>query len=516
MGTEMKKINSSNILKKINIIIGVYLILITLLVRSAFFFKDIINWDESTFILMGQSIIDGNLPYTELWDLKPPGVFFIFALFITLFGKSIVSIRLGGALCVILTSFCTYYIGKNLSNNRVGILAATLCTFMVSALPAGQATMTEHLAIVPLVGALTILVIKKKTLFMLFLTGILMGIATMIRLNLAYVTFIIGFCLLFVENPLLFPYNSIKRGFVYSIGVFFVIGLFYLPYLITGYQQIWWDSVVIAPLSYADSQHSMINAFRLHLRYIWSNISDIRKITFGISILLWIGGLAGIIFNFKQWKNNSKEKKEKLLWIILFLISTLISILKGGATHSHYLIQLVPFMSLMAAVFLDSIIVGQWIITSIIVMALVISMKPSIGQYKYAISRILGGESLIYGATYEIADYLTQENAINEPVYMMTDHLVYWHINAKPMRQSVTHPSNIGKEYLLKVLLDQDTSTEIELNNILTQKPKFIIKNKSVWYLSRKNDANLLLETTLNNNYQLVKEIQGRQIYRRI
>jgi len=46
------------------------------------FFPAVIDWDESTFILMGQSIIDGHLPYVKLWDLKPPGAFAFYAFFI--------------------------------------------------------------------------------------------------------------------------------------------------------------------------------------------------------------------------------------------------------------------------------------------------------------------------------------------------------------------------------------------------------------------------------------------------
>ena len=111
---------------KFDFFVAAYLLLLTIIIRFPFFFQDVINWDESTFILMGQSVLDGHLPYTELWDVKPPGAFLIYALFIALFGKSIVSIRIGGTLCVALISFFTYLIGNSLWKSRVGILGATL------------------------------------------------------------------------------------------------------------------------------------------------------------------------------------------------------------------------------------------------------------------------------------------------------------------------------------------------------------------------------------------------------
>ena len=70
------------------------------LIRFPFFFRDYVDRDESTFILMAQSLVDGHLPYTQLWDLKPPLLFLIFALPIWVFGKSMVAIRLMGLLAV--------------------------------------------------------------------------------------------------------------------------------------------------------------------------------------------------------------------------------------------------------------------------------------------------------------------------------------------------------------------------------------------------------------------------------
>ncbi|MFW6315997.1 MAG: hypothetical protein ACOC1Z_02715 [Cyanobacteriota bacterium] len=32
--------------------------------RLAFSFRGVYNWDESTYILMGQSVLEGNLPYS--------------------------------------------------------------------------------------------------------------------------------------------------------------------------------------------------------------------------------------------------------------------------------------------------------------------------------------------------------------------------------------------------------------------------------------------------------------------
>jgi hypothetical protein len=41
--------------------------------------REVINWDESTFMLMAQDILRGHLPYLAQYDNKPPGIFFALA-----------------------------------------------------------------------------------------------------------------------------------------------------------------------------------------------------------------------------------------------------------------------------------------------------------------------------------------------------------------------------------------------------------------------------------------------------
>src|SRR5205809_700443 len=44
------------------------LCVLALLIRLPWFFVDVIDIDEGAFVLMGRSLADGRLPYTEVWD----------------------------------------------------------------------------------------------------------------------------------------------------------------------------------------------------------------------------------------------------------------------------------------------------------------------------------------------------------------------------------------------------------------------------------------------------------------
>src|SRR5690242_3124333 len=101
----------------------IFLFLTTFFIRFPFFFRDYIDKDESTFILMGQSIADGFLPYDRLWDLKPPLLFYFFALIEKVFPHSFAAIRFFGVIIIFLSALLLMKIAKQV-NLRNGFLMA--------------------------------------------------------------------------------------------------------------------------------------------------------------------------------------------------------------------------------------------------------------------------------------------------------------------------------------------------------------------------------------------------------
>jgi Dolichyl-phosphate-mannose-protein mannosyltransferase len=50
--------------------------------------------DQSIYALVGDGILHGKMPYRDLWDFKPPGIFLVYALAQGLFGHSMLSVRI--------------------------------------------------------------------------------------------------------------------------------------------------------------------------------------------------------------------------------------------------------------------------------------------------------------------------------------------------------------------------------------------------------------------------------------
>lgn len=83
--------------------------------------------DQGEFATIASGILDGKTPYTELWNPKPPAVFYVYALFIGLFGPTAAALRfidilLGPAVMALLFGLG----GRITASWRVGYFAALL------------------------------------------------------------------------------------------------------------------------------------------------------------------------------------------------------------------------------------------------------------------------------------------------------------------------------------------------------------------------------------------------------
>lgn len=83
--------------------------------------------DHGIFAVLGEGILQGKLPYRDLWDFKPPGIFLTFALAQAVFGAHMASIRILEVLCLALSGWFLVLLGRRyFADARAGLMAATL------------------------------------------------------------------------------------------------------------------------------------------------------------------------------------------------------------------------------------------------------------------------------------------------------------------------------------------------------------------------------------------------------
>jgi 4-amino-4-deoxy-L-arabinose transferase-like glycosyltransferase len=478
------------------------LLFLCVLIRLPFYFPSVIDWDESTFILMGQNILDGHLPYTQLWENKPPLAFVFFALAL-LFGKSIITVRIAGTVAVLASAYLTYRVGRNIWGQQTGVLAAILSIAFISLAHSGQATMTEIIVLVPIMGAVVVL-LRGVTGSTCFWAGFLLSVAALTRLNLAYLAAAVGILIAYWSSsgawrPLL------RRTALYVLGGFLPLVIVALPYVIGGYQELFINSVFIAPLRYTNAFGSFATGVVFLIR---------RSFSFA-NIVLGTSFLGGLVYIAKNWSNYEPERKYGSLLIAIFLIGVGCSIVFTGAAHPHYLIQLVPFLSLVAASLFGWLLHCRY--KSVLWVCLLIGFvqlaKPIIDEYVIIGKKLVTNRPLLSDEGYQIASYVSANNPLDEPIYMMTYHIVYWLVGIPPISKSVSHPSTIRREYLLKAILGPQASSRGEMIALLQKRPLYIVKNRETLYLT--GEAAKILEDRLSKEYVLVKVINQAYIYRR-
>ncbi len=491
----------------------VFLILaaVTLLVRLPFFFPDVIDPDESTYILMGQDVVDGNLPYVKLWAFMPPLSIYCFATMIITFGKTIPGIRLGGALFMLLAAWFVYLSGEKLKNSRTGLIAALLLILYSTISLSGGGTTSETLAIAPLTGALLLLLKEKFRTRDFFFAGLLVSCACLIRLNLIYLAML---SVPFVLCGRLIRTNTstLKSAAAYAAGGIAPVAFFFLPYLSTGNSELFITTLYRAPLSYSVSQLGTSQAVFTYLgRFI-----DFKYLSQNVFLAGFF--LCGLAYAALSWRNFSEAIRSRLPIILFFLAATGLSILRTGQAYEHYLVQVFPFIALIAALFLDFLLSFRAGIVIALASStlLIFPAWAVVDAYRPVAPRAMAGERLTYGPAYELHEFLKNENPDNAPVYFMAGHIVHWFQNTKPIAAITTHPSNIGREYLVKAFHGPSATVESELAEILAKEPAFIVKPVNVRYLKPHPAALELLAGKLFTDYELVRIIDDLMIYRHL
>jgi 4-amino-4-deoxy-L-arabinose transferase-like glycosyltransferase len=488
---------------------------------------------------MGQGIIDGYLPYVKIWDAKPPLAFATFAGLLLLVGKNLVALRLVGALCVILTSYLVYRAGYLITKNKVpACIAALVSTTMISLFMPN--VLTEILCVVPLSTGLVLLFHDDIGPARAFLVGTLLGFAVMIRTNLGVVALMAGAFIIFSPSPS-HSYRLLARalttGLAYAVGVSLVICATAVPYLVAGRLQLWFDSVVRAGLELSSEgfySRSLENVFDLvragfgiHPSGTVDRFAEIlqrssESVSYWVLLLgavLWIGGLIGMARCYVGWRQFSSPLRNGVVATSVFLSGATISVGLTGWPFAHYLVQLVPWFGifLAAAIGLGS---GKTTVRGLVVGTIgggLVTVALQVGTgYYLLLRRIEQGNSLTYGASYEIAKYLESEPDAKS-IYLASDQLVYWLLGTYPPTRLSTFPGNIAMPVLITAVEGPNGTPEREMRKIIQEHPTFIVKPRTVRYLSGRglSEVEKLLDEALARDYTLETVIEGRQVFRR-
>ena len=506
-------------------------VLISVMSRFPYFFHGDIDWDESTFILLGQSVLEGHLPYTDVLDVKPPLLWYGFAVLIFLGGKTFLGFRTLGAIVVTIIAYFSYCVAGHIWGQKTGWIAGVSWIILINLAAGGQAVLSEHLALLFLGAGFSILVIFTRGFLNFWGVGFLMTLAALVRLNLAYT----GVCLgVYLGIRVVMSWHQDDRSqakqhglelLAFSMGGLSGLGMMIIPYILTHNLPILYTGFIHASLSYT-AQNSILSV-------LWSQFQKVIFLRLSVAaivlsiILFWALGVHGRWVWEHRHRLTPKEQHFYTL-VALFILSIEFSIVQTGAFYSHYTIQFLFFISFLMAKPIQTILdyskpsqpqnyTPTWL-SPYLKLSLGLVILHHLLQYGLIISLGLTRGTAFYGDSFDIETVIRSEQVQGQPLWIQTNHLAYWLTDSPPATPAIVHPSNITKPFLLQAWYGETASSVTELQKIIDRHPALIIsKGDIATYFRQDPKAQNLLNTVIRDEYKALEyQYQDLQFYRKM
>lgn len=301
--------------------------------------------DEGEYAYFGRLILNGMVPYTEAYNMKLPGMYYMYALIMAIFGETYKGIHIGFVFMNAGTMIFLFCAMKTLFNPLVGIFTGGLYGLMaMSNTVLGFAAHATQF--VMFFVSLALFFFSKyeenKKMSFALLTGIMFGMAFLMKQQAVYFILFGGIVFLifrFLEQPVNIQL-VVKHTGIFSVGVFIPYIAVLLVMLASGaFNKFWFWTV-----EYASKYVSGVP---------WESGKQLLEMTFtpiwNEHKWIYILAIAGVVIIF-AFRFSIKQK----ILSIAFLIFGILATTPGFYFRQHYFVVALPGIALLAAITLDS------------------------------------------------------------------------------------------------------------------------------------------------------------------
>lgn len=447
-------------------------LLLAVIIRFGTFFPSVINHDESTYIIIGNGLLNGQTYLVDSFDTKPIGIFLVYALFNFLSGGSIFLMRLFTALVVGLTAFLVYRLGRKATGeSMVGIAAGVFYILLASIFKYYGLSPNTELFFVPFAVAAVLLVWGKhrKTLHYTA-AGLLLGVGFVIKYVIAADALAIGLIVLWQgwQNKNLLKAIA-AQALPMTLAFFIPILLVYNYYV----------------------QIDQVDNF---LFYTLQVTSKYPVDAAAIDRLLFVLDFFGRFFLFTILAVLAYlNKPSRSLWtsfLLLWLLCVTIITLVPGKTFGHYQVQMMPVLALMAAHYFASHknrtakkLRGFFMATMVLVLGIGIAL------FQYYSSKTDNARL--------ITQALEQRLEVGEQVYTGDYHHIVYHLLGQESATPYVHSSLLHYAHHVNALgIDLDKEAKRIVHEV---QPRYV--------LFRKDEPSNALREYIYQHYQQTEEL---------
>jgi len=307
--------------------------------------------DSGVFLYAGQQILQGDIPYRDYWDHKPPLIFYINALGLLGDGKSRWCIWLLECLFLFCGSLLSFQLLNKFFNKNISFVVTLLWIFCLKWIIEGGNLTTEY-AIPIQFGILYLYSCHRSTFIddnsyqrlIYFSIGSLSSLLILLKPNLLSIPLAIIISLLLLS---FFKYKQkiayLKNILFYAYGIILPLLIVSIYFVINNAFSEFFDAVII-------------------FNHIYSSISSITQKILSLyrgAILLsplFIFAVLGVILWIGQINYNNFKFTKKNCFLMTIFISFLLELLLtsySGRGYGHYYMSWIPILSIFTAYFLE-------------------------------------------------------------------------------------------------------------------------------------------------------------------
>lgn len=457
-------------------------LLFSIIIRCPSFFPTVLDHDESTYIIISDQLLNGKVPYVDNLDVKPIGIYLIFAAVLKFF-NSILAIRLLSAIVISFSGLLIYQIHYILfSHRRVAIVSGFLYIAFASAHKWSWPSNTEiYFQCISLVALAMLLNARKPAQFLGF--GFVCGLGFLVKFHIAFD--IVAFTIFYFFWRGLDWKSWLKEMIIAFLGFIIPLTLLFFSYNLSGHLAELKFAMFTIPSGYS-SDFTVARLFKFLAEFYLSFLP--------IVILLILG--LGLAYQ-KQWLMKSH-------WIlfVIWTVMTWIGVASTGKFFFHYYFQLLPPLCLFALTWFMFDYNNRWkglksfLIRNIYWIFAALILLSWSNQYWQVIRKP--------DVTRLIVDQLREQWMPDDLIYTSDKNILYYLLDVPPptrfIHTTVLYNSELIRAYQVDV--------EKEFQSIVEQHMNYYVLLK---------ESHPIIEKDVRENFELIQVYPGEvRLYGRI
>ncbi|MBN8605308.1 MAG: glycosyltransferase family 39 protein [Caulobacterales bacterium] len=454
--------------------------------------------DEHTYLLMGRDLLNGHLPYTHLWEVKPPLLFVVTAL-VSLFAQhEIWVVRLAASLCDVSTALLVKLIADRVfAASKPNWLCAVICFAALTTSGTGGALMSETATLPFIMAGVYFLCERQPSRVRGYIGGVFFGVATLMRVFPAFPAVA---AILAIGAEAIVARVGDARKALWTTLVFVCLGgatvlaLVLAAYALAGKLELFYHSVVLAPLAYEEGGGSGGSTLVAFLRATISGNAMLLTVAFGVG---------GFVFTALRDRGNWPAWRLAAMAAAQFVAFTF------GPPLTHYFVLLLPFFAIFAAPALRAIfeVLRPPVLRT--GLAALIAAAPMLVSARAAWR---AGDA--HDTTAEVYSELRAAMQPGDTLYATSDYVLYWLLDRDPPHPIVTHAGNLFRPYMFRELpFGVETSAELMQRIVATHPTWIVFSDETDWKYAADTEVGAVLQPVLAAEYEESPAPAGRHIY---